>query len=288
MQAEELKALLDQNTPRLKVIDLRHKAKYYLGHIPGAIQVWRQEIEDKRQPGLIPSAVQIEKLMDRLGISNQDTLVIYSDRFDHARLWWLLAYYGFPLGQMRLLDGGLEAWKTRGYPTQLTAPHAGRTTFRLPAGAKKDYLLATLNEVKGNPGGPEKVILDARSQRQYLGKGREEGSPRPGHIPGAVWVEWKEAKVADGPFKGFFKRVEEIKEIYSAQGITPDKNIYIYSNLGRRAAFSLVSLYLAGYPLEKLHLYGGSWIEWSRSQEPAETGYDHPAETGEEKPPRGD
>jgi len=33
-----------------------------------------------------------------------------------------------------------------------------------------------------------------------------------------------------------------------------------------------VSLYLAGYPLEKLHNYDGSWIEWSRTQEDIETG----------------
>ena len=54
-------------------------------------------------------------------------------------------------------------------------------------------------------------------------------------------------------------------------GGDPDKDIYIYTHRNLCATFSLVSLYLAGYPLEKLHLYAGSWIEWSRSQEPAET-----------------
>jgi 3-mercaptopyruvate sulfurtransferase SseA len=34
----------------------------------------------------------------------------------------------------------------------------------------------------------------------------------------------------------------------------------------------LATLKQAGYPLEKLHLYAGSWIEWSRSQEAANTG----------------
>jgi len=33
-----------------------------------------------------------------------------------------------------------------------------------------------------------------------------------------------------------------------------------------------VSLYLVGYPLEKLHNYDGSWIEWSRAEENIETG----------------
>ena len=39
-----------------------------------------------------------------------------------------------------------------------------------------------------------------------------------------------------------------------------------------RATHSLVSLYLAGFPLENLHNYDGSWIEWSRSAQPHEVG----------------
>ena len=50
IQAEELKDLIAKPDPNLRIIDFRHKAKYYLGHVPGAIQVWRPEIEDRRQP----------------------------------------------------------------------------------------------------------------------------------------------------------------------------------------------------------------------------------------------
>lgn len=272
IQAEELKALLDQKTPHLQVIDVRHKAKYYLGHIPGAFQAWRQDIEDKKQPGLMPAPAQMEKLLGHLGITNQDTLIIYSDQYDHARLWWLLAYYGFPLSQMKLLDGGLEAWKAKGYPTQLTSPRLKRTNFKLPGTGQRKYLLATLDEVKGAFKDPEKVIVDDRSEKQFLGRETGKGASRPGHIPGAVWVGWKEAQVPEGPYKGYFKSAAEIKKIFEAKGVTPDKDIYLYSNTSRPATYALVSLYLAGYPLEKLHLYAASWMEWSRSQEPIEAG----------------
>jgi thiosulfate/3-mercaptopyruvate sulfurtransferase len=272
IQAEELKALLEEKTPLVKVIDVRHKAKYYLGHVPGAIQVWRPEIDDKGQPGLIPAAAQLEKLFSRLGISNRDLLVLYSDRNDHTRLWWILAYLGFPLSQIRLLDGGLEAWKAGGYPTQLTSPHLKRTTFKLPANSRREYLVATLEEVKAAMKEPGKVILDDRSRKQYLGQEGGEGAARPGHIPGAIWVDWSETRIPEGPYKGFFKSGAEIKQIYEARGVTPDKDIYLYSTRSRRTTYTLVSLYLAGYPLEKLHIYAGSWPEWSRSQEPIEKG----------------
>ena len=274
IQAEELKALMDQKAPPIRILDVRHKAKYYLGHIPGAVQVWRPEMEDKKNPlpGMPAQAVQMEKLLSRLGITNRDTLILYSDQFDHTRLWWLLAYYGFPLNRMKLLDGGLEAWKAKGYPTQLTSPQVARSPFKLPASAQMKSLAATLDEVKGAVSEQSKVILDDRSQRQYLGEEREEGAARPGRIPGSVWVEWKEALVAEGPFKGYFKSAEEITKIYAARGVTSDKDIYLYSNLGQPSTHSLVSLYLAGFPLEKLHLYTGSWTEWSRSKEPIKTG----------------
>lgn len=283
LQPEELKALLDRKDTALKIIDVRHEVKYYLGHIPGAVQVWRRDLEIKKPAASampIPAA-QLEKLMGRLGISHRDTIILYSDQFDHTRLWWLLAYYGFPLSQMRLLDGGLEAWKAKGYPTQLTSPRVKLASFKLPAAAQVNSLLATLEEVKGAIHDPRQVILDDRSRKQYLGEEREEGAVRAGHIPGAVWVEWKESRVPDGPFKSCFKPAAEIKQLYTAQGVTPDKDIYIYSRTGLRATHSLFGLYLTGYPLEKLHLYAGSFSEWSRSKEPIDTGPPGPARGAE-------
>lgn len=274
IQPEELKALIDAKGGNVRIIDFRHNAKYYLGHIPGAIQVWRPETEDRSHPlpGMPASPHQMEKLLGHLGISSQNDLVIYSDQFDHTRLWWILASYGFPLARMKLLDGGIEAWKSKNYPTQLTSPRFKATTFRFPAEDRIPSLSVGLSEVKEALTDPRRVILDVRSQEQFRGVETKEGAPRPGHIPGAVWVYWKEATVPEGPYKGYFKRAEEIGQLYSARGVTPDKDVLIYGYTDLGAAHTLVGLYLAGYPLEKLHIFAGSWIEWSRSKEPVATG----------------
>jgi thiosulfate/3-mercaptopyruvate sulfurtransferase len=272
IQPEELKALLDRRTPNLRIIDVRHKAKYYLGHIPGALEVWRPDLENKNNRGRLATQAQMEALLGRLGVGGQDTLILYGDHYDHTRLWLVLAYYGFPLERMRLLDGGLEAWKAKGYPTQFTAPRVSRSRYKLPGPSLTPTLVATLEEVKKALNDPQKVILDVRSQKQYLGQESKEGATRHGHIPGALWLNWQENLVPAGPFKGYLKSEADLKQIYGALGATPDKDIYLYSHNGLPATLSLVSLYLAGYPLEKLHLYLGSWIEWSRSQEAVEMG----------------
>jgi thiosulfate/3-mercaptopyruvate sulfurtransferase len=274
MQADKLKALIDRHDPNLRIIDFRHKAKYYLGHIPGAIQVWRPETEDRSQPfpGQPAPAHQLEKLLSRKGVGSHDTIVIYSDQCDHTRLWWLLAHYGLPISRMRLLDGGYEAWKAKGYPTQLTSPHFKAATFRFPAGSRKDFLWAGLEDVTQALAAPGKAVLDVRPLRLYLGEQTKEGAARPGHIPGAVGIPWQENLEASGPLKGHWKSAAELKKLYASRGITPDEDIYIYSHSNRSASFALVSLDLAGYPLERLHIYSGSWVEWSRSQQPVAMG----------------
>jgi len=291
IQAEELKALIDAKAPYIRIIDVRHNAKYYLGHIPGAQQLWRNHLEGKNPgPGLLPTQAQMETILSRLGVGANDTLILYADQFDHTRLWLILAYYGFPLKRLKLLDGGLDAWKSKGYPTQITSPRVKRTTCRLPGPSPEPTLVASLDAVKEAAKDPRKVVVDCRSPREYQGEEFKEGATRPGHIPGAQGIDWKEADVASGPLKGYWKPAEEIKKIYGAKGVTADKDIFLYSHNGLPATHSLVALYLAGYPLEKLHLYEGSWVEWSRSQEAAEledrlSGRGKPRKTGKSPMP---
>ena len=68
IQPEELKVLLDRKAPNLRIIDVRHKAKYYLGHIPGALEVWRPDLENKKSRGLMATQPQMESLLGRLGV----------------------------------------------------------------------------------------------------------------------------------------------------------------------------------------------------------------------------
>ena len=97
IQPEELKALIDKKDPNLRIIDIREKLKYLAGHIPGAVQVWRPDIVDKNHsiPGMMAPKDQIENLLGSLGISNRDTIIIYSDGPDNGRLWWILGLLWF-------------------------------------------------------------------------------------------------------------------------------------------------------------------------------------------------
>ncbi len=275
IQPDELKALIDQKNPDIRIIDVREKIKYLAGHIPGAINIWRPDLVNKDHPipGMMATQQQIEEVMGRLGVSDRHILVIYSDGPDNGRLWWILAFYGFPLKQLKLLDGSLEGWKARGYPVEIIPPKFDPVSFKLSGktGATEP-MLCTLTDVKGALKDPKKVVLDVRASKEYLGEETLSGAVRPGRIPGVIWIEWKEVLVQQGPYKGYWKSAEEIKRLYANKGVTIEKDIYMHCQSGVRSAHTLVSLFLIGFPLERLHNYDGSWIEWSRSEEPIETG----------------
>lgn len=231
IQPEELKALIDKKDPNIRIIDIREKLKYLAGHIPGAVHVWRPDIVNSNHPipGMMASKGQIEESMGRLGITDKNNLVIYSDGPDHTRLWWVLAYYGFPLGQMKLLDGGTEGWKARNYPTEFIPTNLEPASLNLKGKSKKrESLLCTLPEVKEALRDAKKVVLDVRSKEEYLGKKMMSGAVKAGRIPGVTYIEWKDVLVKEGPYKEYWRSGEEIKKLFSEIGVTPDKEIHIY------------------------------------------------------------
>lgn len=231
IQPEELKTLIEKKDPNIRIIDVREKLPYLGGHIPGAVQVWRPDIEDKDHPipGMMASQPQIEALLGSLGISEKHALIIYSDLFDHARFWWILAYYGFPLNQMKLLDGGIDAWKAKGYPVEFVPAPGEKTRFKLQGETKgRKPLLCTLPQVKSALKRADKVVLDVRTKKEYSGEEIKKGATQGGHIPGVVWIEWKETILEEGPYKGYWKSAEEIKKTFSAKGVTPEKDVYLY------------------------------------------------------------
>ena len=78
----------------------------------------------------------------------------------------------------------------------------------------------------------------------------------PGHIAGAVNIPWAKAANDDGTFKS----ADELRALYEAEGITPDREIVAYCRIGERSSHTWFALQeLLGYPNVKN--YDGSWTE---------------------------
>jgi thiosulfate/3-mercaptopyruvate sulfurtransferase len=109
--------------------------------------------------------------------------------------------------------------------------------------------------VKALSGNPNALLLDVREPDEYNGVDKDKKSQ--GHLPGAVFMHFKEVQTANGAFK----TKDEIIATAAKFGATPEKEIVIYCQTGIKAAVVYIALKeIAGFPNVKL--YAGAYAEW--------------------------
>jgi thiosulfate/3-mercaptopyruvate sulfurtransferase len=174
-----------------------------------------------------------------------------------ARAWWLLRWGG--LTDVRLLDGGLDAWTAAGGRLEAgdVVPEAGDVT--LSGGGMP---LLSIDEAAALPasGG---LLLDARAGERYRGE-VEPIDPRAGHVPGAV-----SAPTTENLAGGRFRPAAELAGRFAALGAVTGTTVGVYCGSGVTAAHEIAALAHAGIDAA---LWPGSWSQWSNDPDrPVET-----------------
>ena len=86
---------------------------------------------------------------------------------------------------------------------------------------------------------------------------------RAGHVPGAVNFDWVNA--IDQTRSLRLKPAQELKQVLSQLGVTPDKEAIVYCQTHHRSAHTYIVLKSLGYP--RVRGYPSSWSEWGNSTE---------------------
>lgn len=246
----------------LLIIDVRAHDKYMAGHIPGAINIPSNEFVHTRSDGvkyiLLPQD-QFIALANKYGITNTSDVIVYADDTNSyaGRLVWTLNYYGH--NKARTLDGGITKWIKEKRTTDTT--HVAATATTGFAVNVKSEILALASDVQAAIGKPNVVLFDNRTEAEYKGT-QSLDLYRPGHLPGAVWINWVDLLKTDASGAQVLKSKNELLAQLQAKGITPDKQIINYCEGGIRSGFVTTVLKGLGYPNVKN--YDGSWNEWGR------------------------
>jgi len=243
-------------------VDYDPKLAYEQGHIPGALLIdWRKDMNKPDVRDII-DAGEFEKLMSRLGISNDTHVILYGDynNWFATFAFWVFEMYGHQ--KVQLLNGGRKKWIDSGGELIKEVPAVKPATYKVPkVNYENRVFLEDLLRMK--IADPNLVLVDVRSPAEYTGEITappeypNEHAQRGGHIPGAVNIPWGQAIREDGTFKS----AEELRQLYSSKGVVPDKRVVTYCRIGERASVTwFVLKHLLGY--KDVKVYDGSWTEW--------------------------
>jgi thiosulfate/3-mercaptopyruvate sulfurtransferase len=228
-------------------------------HVPGADFLDLQgEFSDPttRLRFMMPPVPQLEAALGRHGLGPGTRVVLYSigTPMWATRFWWMLKSLGFD--GSAVLDGGLDAWKAEGRPTE-SGPPRGYPPATFQARPRPGFFVDK-HAVLAAAGDPGTVVVNALGPQFHRGL-EPSRYGRPGRVPGSVNVP--AATLVDPVTKGFTS-LEAARAAFAAQGIRGDKPVIAYCGGGISATVDLFLLHQLGY--DDLTLYDGSMGEWAR------------------------
>ena len=243
------------------------RAEYDAEHLPNAVFFDIDAVSDRASalPHMLPSPDVFAEAAGALGLTEGDDVVVYDTvgLFSAPRAWWTFRTMGAK--RVRVLDGGLPAWRAAGGPLEAGDPASRASRFAATmapdAVVGRDELEAALGRV---------VLLDARPSARFRGEAPE---PRPGlrsgHAPGAVSLPVSEV-VRDGRLLP----EAELRTVVSNLGAKGGAPVVTTCGSGVTAAILTLALATLGVPSR---LYDGSWAEWGApGGGPVETGAQRP------------
>lgn len=242
--------------PNVRIVDCDGAVAYRRAHISGAVFSESHPYKTPDNHRIVLEPQPFAAAMSAIGVGPDTEVVAYDTNgaVSAGRLWWCLAYYGHR--RARVLDGGWARWLAEGRPITLAESKPAPAVFTPRI---DEAQLATADYVMAAIGNPDVVLLDTRSDGEWEGT-ESRGNPRTGRIPGSVHLEYKHCMLPGSPEA--FKDAAELRRLFEAAGVTPDKEVVTFCQGGGRAAQAAMTLRLLGY--ERVRNYDGSFGEWSR------------------------
>ena len=242
------------DSPDVLVLDPRRPMKHLQGHLKGAVNLPLSRILSS--DGHLRPAEELAGELGSLGLDEGTTPIIY-DSYDGqsgAFLAWVLEFLGRT--DVCLMEVFFEGWlvEKREVFYRPVTPIVATFTPRVSPGVR-----ATLEDIQ-DQGGVK--LLDVRSEDEY--RGEAEIDDRPGHIPGATNLVWRELLGKDNRLLDFD---ESLTQRLRDLGIDRDDEVITYCRTGPRAAVAYLALQQLGY---KVRLYDGSYAQWSAANMPVE------------------
>lgn len=238
--------------------------EFIAGHIPNArfVRYGQIAIDVDGLQSELPPVAQLRTVLSSIGISDASKVVIYGAPIAATRLFFTLDYFGHP--SVRLLNGGLPAWKASGGAIEIGAPKAVKAGTLTPhvhpeRVVSADWITERLSS-------PKITLLDARPDPEFTGAdGGMGGMHVKGHLPNAHQLVWNTLLDSSGRFLPD----AELKTKFDAIGAVSGTPLVSYCLIGMRAS---VTYFVARHLGYDARLYDGSIADWSNRHLPSVSG----------------
>ena len=234
------------------------KEGYEKKHVPGSVYMGIGALMGTISP-VPPDKVQFEGMMNRLGINNNDHVVLYGADGESVftlGAFWLMEYFGHK--NVSYLNGGLAKWNKENRPSEGGMKQAQPGNYKV--GATDESIRIVADDVLKNLNKPNVVLVDGRGTGEYNGEINNDKNKRVGHIPGALDLD--SYKTNFNTSDGTLKSAADLKALYESKGVTKDKEVIVYCQAGIKASNAYFILrHILGY--KNVKVYVGSWGEWS-------------------------
>lgn len=242
---------------------------YRDGHVPGAAYLdLHNDLSDKASGFrfMLPGADDFAAAMARYGVGDGTRVVLYAKGswYWAARVWWMLAAYGFD--DAAVLDGGWKKWAAEGRPVSTgdDSYPPGNFVARPREGlfCDRDAVLAAISD-------PDTAIVNALTAEQHAGTGGATFE-RSGHIAGSVNVPAKE--LVDAGSNALLDTAA-LRDKFASAGVLSRPRTIVYCGGGIAASGAAFALAMLGR--QDVAVYDASLNEWAYDPAlPMETGPD--------------
>ncbi len=259
--------------PDIRILDRQDifpKDDFYgKAHIPGSIRMPTSAIKGMR--GDVQEMLVLKdliKFLEESGVSSKHHIILVgrSQRLPATtRVFWALEILGHK--NISVLDGGIDKWRVEKRTETTEVPNFPATTYEVQS--LQRGLMMTGEELSGYIGFQDRfnlMVVDSRRLEEFAGKEMSRSSEKLGHIPGSVNLMFM-ALLTGKEYKEF-KPADEIRAIFQAKGLTPDKHLVFTCVSGCFGTVDYFAARLLGY--RNVSVYDGGWIEWSRRNYPVE------------------
>ena len=263
---------LDDNLSKVKVFDASwHLVKnrnafveYQNEHLENALFFDLDEHSNQQKDlphnHFLPRKKIWEEKLSKLGISNNDRIIIYdnSDLISSCRCWFQFIYFGHLPNLVSVLDGGLKKWKLE---NRKVTKYETKIIPNKYFAKENKHMIKNKYQIEENIEKKEFALIDARNKNRFLGL---EPEPRPnvksGSIEGSGCLPF--LKCINSSDNTFLNKNILMENFKSIAGIKNNDPVMSCGSSVTAAVLALAYSLINSNYIPKIYI--GSWSEYGK------------------------